>query len=104
MSIPNTSASFSSLIAFTQDVDYTRTEGFKHFKASYNHKNTRTTRNDPRGSCPHAEDVYQAAKGPGCSQWSFNSLSLQDFIKMGAVTAHHRVKRLSLAPYYTAQM
>ena len=32
------------------------------------------------------------------------TVSLQDFIKTGAVTAHHCLKCISLAPYYAAQM
>ena len=103
MSAPNASSS-SALVSFAQDVDYTRMEGFKRFKASYNVKNVRVARNDPRGSYPMAEDIYQAAKGPGCSQWSFNGLSLDDFISSGLVAARCCLKRLSLAPYYVAQM
>ena len=48
--------------------------------------------------------MYQAAKGPGCSQQSFDSLSLQDFIEMGAVAARCCLKHISLVPYYAAQM
>ena len=51
-----------------------------------------------------AKDVYQAAKGLGCSQWTFNGLSLQDFIETGAIAAHCHLKRLSLAWYYATQM
>ena len=104
MSAPNASSSSSALVSFTQDVDYTRTEGFKRFKASYNRKNARVACNNPRGVYPHAEDIYQATKGLGCSQQSFNGLSLQDFIETGAVAAHCRLKCLSLTPYYAAQM
>ena len=104
MSAPNASSSSSALVSFAQDVDYTKMEGFKRFKASYNCKNARAACNGPCGSYPCAEDVYQAAKGLGCSQWSFDSLSLQDFFEMGVVAACHCLKRLSLAPYYTAQM
>ena len=75
MSAPNASSS-SALVSFTQDVDYTQTEGFKWFKALYNCKNTRAAHNDPRGAYPQAEYIYQAAKGLGCSQHTFNSLSL----------------------------
>ena len=103
MSAPNASSS-SALISFAQDVDYTQMEGFKCFKATYNHKNAYVACNDPQGLYPRAEDVYQAAKGPGCSQWTFNSLSLQDFIKTGAMAACRCLKCLSLAPYYAAQM
>ena len=104
MSAPNTSSSSSALVSFAQDVDYTKMEGFKRFKASYNHKNTRAARNDPHGLYPHTKDIYQAAKGPGCSQQTFNGLSLQDFIETGAVAARHRLMCLSLAPYYATQM
>ena len=103
MSAPNTSSS-TPLIAFAQDVNYTKTEGFKQFKAAYNHKNAHATHNDAHGSYPWAEDVYQAAKGPGCSQRTFDGLSLQDFIETGAIAAHHHLKRLSLTPYYATQM
>ena len=46
----------------------------------------------------------QGVKGPGCALHSFNGLSLDDFISSGSVAAHHHLKRLSLAPYYVAQM
>ena len=103
MSAPNTSSS-SALVSFAQDVNYTRMEGFKRFKASYNIKNARVACNDPHGAYPTAEDVFQAAKGPGCSQRTFDRLSLDDFISSGSVAARHRLKCLSLAPYYVAQM
>ena len=35
---------------------------------------------------------------------SFDGLLLDDFISSGSVAARHRLKRLSLAPYYAAQM
>ena len=41
MSAPNASSSSSQLVSFAQDIDYTRTEGFKQFKARYNVKNAR---------------------------------------------------------------
>ena len=44
------------------------------------------------------------AKGPGCSQWTFNGLSLDDFILTGSMAACHCLKHLSLAPYFAAQM
>ena len=100
MSAPNT----SSLVAFAQDVNYTWTEGFKRFKATYNVKNARVARNDPRGSYPTAEAIFQAVKGLGCSQQTFNGLSLDDFISSGSVATRHHLKHLSLAPYYVAQM
>ena len=104
MSAANASSSSSQLVAYAQDVNYTCTEGFKRFKSRYNVKNTRCARNDPRGAYPSAEMVYQAVKGPGCTLRSFNGLSLDDFISSGSVAAHRRLKRLSLAPYYAAQM
>ena len=48
--------------------------------------------------------VYQAVKGPGCTLRSFDGLSLDNFISSGSVAARRRLKRLSLAPYYAAQM
>ena len=97
-------ASSSPLISYAQDVDYTRTEGFKQFKAKFNVKNARTTCNDPNAVYPLAKVVYQAVKGPGCTLRSLDSLSLDDFISSGAIAARRRLKRLSLAPYYAAQM
>ena len=104
MSAPNASSSSSQLVTYAQDVDYTRTEGFKRFKSCYNVKNARCARNDPRGAYPSAETVYQAVKGPGCTLRSFDGLSLDDFISSGSVAARRRLKHLSLAPYYAAQM
>ena len=43
-------------------------------------------------------------KGLGCTLWSLDSLSLDDFISSGAVAVRHHLKWLSLAPYYAAQM
>ena len=103
MSAPNTSSS-SQLISYAQDVDYTRTEGFKRFKAHYNVKNARATCNDPHGAYPSAKMVYQAVKGLGCTLHTFDGLSLDDFISSGSIAVCHHLKRLSLAPYYTAQM
>ena len=104
MSAPNASSSSSQLVGYAQDVDYTRTEGFKRFKSRYNVKNARCARNDPRGTYPSAETVYQAVKGPGCTLHSFDGLSLDNFITSGLVAARRRLKCLSLAPYYAAQM
>ena len=104
MSAPNASSSSSQLVGYSQDVDYTRTEGFKWFKSRYNVKNARVARNDPRGVYPSAETVFQAVKGLGCTLRSFDGLSLDDFISSGSVAARRRLKRLSLAPYYAAQM
>ena len=92
MSTPNASSSSSQLVAYAQDVDYTRTEGFKQFKVRYNVKNARATHNDPNGVYPSAETIYQAVKGPGCTLRSFDSLSLDDFISSGAVAARRRLK------------
>ena len=103
MSAPNSSSS-SQLVSYTQDVDYTRTEGFKWFKSRYNVKNARVARNDPWGSYPSAKMVYQAVRGPGCTLCSFDGLSLDDFISSGSISACRCLKRLSLAPYYAAQM
>ena len=103
MSAPNASSS-SQLISYAQDVNYTHTEGFKQFKAWYNVKNTRAARNDPNAAYPSAETVYQAVKGPGCMLRSLDSLSLDDFISSESVATCHCLKRLSLAPYYMAQM
>ena len=104
MSAPNTSSSSSQLISYTQDIDYTCTEGFKQFKVWYNVKNARAACNDPNGVYPSPEMIYQAMKGLGCTLWSFNSLLLDGFISSGSMAAHCRLKRLSLAPYYAAQM
>ena len=104
MSAPNTSSSSSQLVSYTQDVDYTHTKGFKHFKVWYNVKNAWVTRNNPNGVYPLAETIYQAVKGPGCTLWSFDLLSLDNFISSGAVAARCHLKCLSLAPYYAAQM
>ena len=80
MSAPNASSSSSSqLVAYAQDIDYTRTEGFKQFKARYNVKNARAARNDPNVVYPSPEVVYQAVKGPGMMERSLESLSLDDF-------------------------
>ena len=104
MSAPNASSSSSQFVSFAQDVDYTCTEGFKQFKAWYNVKNARVACNDPNGVYPAPEIIYQAAKGPGMTERSLDSLSLDDFILAGSVSACRRLKRLSLAPYYAAQM
>ena len=97
-------ASSSQLVSYAQDIDYTRTEGFKQFKAQYNVKNVRATHNNPNGVYPSAETIYQAVKGPGCTLRSFDSLSLDDFISAGAMAACRHLKHLFLAPYYMAQM
>ena len=103
MSAPNASSS-SQLVSYAQDIDYTRTEGFKVFKCRYNVKNAHTVRNDPNAAYPLAETVYQAVKGPGCTLHSLDALSLDNFISSGSVAAHRHLKCLSLAPYYATQM
>ena len=103
MSSPNASSS-TQLVSYAQDIDYTCTEGFKQFKAKYNVKNARAACNDPNSIYPSAETVYQAVKGPGCTLWSFDSLSLDNFISSSAIAAHRCLKCLSLAPYYAVQM
>ena len=104
MSAANASTSSSQLVSYAQDIDYTRTKGFKQFKVRFNVKNARTARNDPNGVYPSPKTIYQAVKGPGCTLWSFDSLSLDDFISSGSVAARHHLKCLSLVPYYAAQM
>ena len=104
MSAANASSSSSALISFAQDVDYTKMEGFKQYKAIVNQKNAHCTCNDPHGTYPTAGEVYNTVKGSGCSQKTFNALSLQDFITSGSIATHHHLKHLSLAPYYAAQM
>ena len=79
-------------------------EGFKQFKVKYNVKNAQAACNDPNAIYPSAETIYQAIKGPGCTLQSLDLLSLDDLISSGAIAAHRRLKRLSLAPYYAAQM
>ena len=102
MSAPNTSS--SQLVSYAQDVDYTRTEGFKQFKVRYNVKNARAACNNPNGAYLSAEMVYQAVKGLGCTLCSLDGLSLDNFISSSSMAARCRLKRLSLAPYYAAQM
>ena len=91
-------------MSFTQDIDYTKTEGFKQYKAIFNQKNTHCAHNDPCSAYPMAEDVYHTVKSSSCSQRTFDSLPLQDPITSGSIATHHHLKRLSLAPYYVAQM
>ena len=104
MSAPNASSSSSQLVSYAQEIDYTHTKGFKQFKVRYNVKNARAARNNPNGVYPSPEVIYQAAKGPRMTERSLDSLSLDDFISAGSVSARCRLKRLSLAPYYAAQM
>ena len=104
MSALNASSSSSQLVSYAQDVDYTHMEGFKCFKVRYNVKNTRAAHNNPNTAYPSAKMVYQAVKGLGCTLCSLNALLLDDFISSGSVAACRCLKRLSLAPYYAAQM
>ena len=103
MSATNTSSS-SALVSFAQDVNYTKTEGFKQYKAIFNQKNTQAARNNLQGAYLMVEDVYNAIKSSRCSQRTFDALSLQDFITSGSIAACCHLKCLSLAPYYAAQM
>ena len=103
MSAANASSS-SALVPFAQDVNYTKTEGFKQYKAIFNQKNAHYAHNNPRGAYPMAEDIYNTVKFSRCSQRTFNSLFLQDFITSGSIAAHCHLKCLSLVPYYVAQM
>ena len=104
MSAANASSSSSQLVSYAQDIDYTHTEGFKQFKAQYNVKHAQAACNDPNGVYPSPKMIYQVVKGLGCTLRSFNSLLLDDFISSGSVVARRRLKRLSLVPYYAAQM
>ena len=104
MSALDASSSSSQLVSYAQDIDYTRTEGFKQFKVRYNVRNACAARNDPNRVYPSPEVIYQAVKGPGMTERSLDSLSLDNFILAGSVSARRRLKRLSLAPYYAAQM
>ena len=99
-----TNASSSALISFAQDVDYTKMEGFKQYKAIFNQKNTCATCNNPRGTYLTAEDVYNTVKSSGCLQRTFDALLLQDFITLGSIATRCHLKCLSLAPYYAVQM
>ena len=66
MSSANASSS-NQLVSYTQDINYTHTEGFKQFKAWYNIKKARSVCNDPNGVYPSPEMIYQAVKGLGCT-------------------------------------
>ena len=103
MSAANASSS-SALVFFAQDVNYTKTEGFKQYKAIFNQKNAHYTCNNPCGAYPTVEDIYNTVKFSRCSQRTFDSLFLQDFITSGSIAAHCHLKCLSLVPYYVAQM
>ena len=92
MSAPNASSSSSQLVSYAQDIDYTRTEGFKQFKARYNVKNAHAARNNPNVVYPSPKVIYQAAKGLGMTERSLDSLSLDDFILAGSISACHHLK------------
>ena len=102
MSAANTSS--SALVSFAQDVNFTNTEGFKQYKAIFNQKTAHCACNNPHGTYLTVENVYNAVKSSGCSQRTFNSLSLQDFITSRLIAARHCLKCLSLVPCYAAQM
>ena len=104
MSNANASSSSTPLASYTQDINYTNMEGFKQFRSIYNQKNARIAHNDQRGAYPMVEDIYNVVKSSRCSQHTFKALSLQDFITSGSIAACRRLKRLSLVPYYAAQM
>ena len=73
-------------------------------KAIFNQKNTWAACNTPCESYLTVEEVYNVVKSLGCSQQTFDMLSLQDFITSRSITTHCCLKRLSLVPYYMAQM
>ena len=104
MSTPIASTFSLPLITSTQDINYSRMEGFKQFKAIFNQKNAQCTRNDPHGSYPMVLEVYTATKSSGMLEQDMGSLSLQDFITSGAIAACCHLKHISLVPYYAAQM
>ena len=103
MSAPLASTS-SPLVTFAQDINYSRTEGFKQFKVIYNQKNTQCTRNDPHGSYLTALEVYSTTKSSDMSLRDMGGLSFQDFVTLGSIATHCHLKCLSLTPYYVAQM
>ena len=102
----NTHASSSSLplVAFTQDINYSQTEGFKQFKVIYNQKNAQCAQNNSCGGYLTALEVYTTVKSSGMSERDFATLSIQDFITSGSVAVCCCLKCLSLVPYYAAQM
>ena len=57
--------SSSTLISFAQDVNYTKTEGFKQYKTIFNQKNAWAARNNPQGAYLMVEDTYNVS-GPLC--------------------------------------
>ena len=81
-----------------------RKEGFKHFKELYNKQNNRTVYDDPNMPYPIPKVIYNQVKNSGCSEWTFKSLSLQDFVISDLVATCHHLKCFSLALYYMDQM
>ena len=100
----NANTSSIALISYATNPNHTKTEGFKHFKKVYNRHNNRTAHDDPNDPYPIPKVIYNQVKNSGCSERDFKSLSLQDFVVAGSIAAHHWMKRISLAPYYYAQM
>ena len=98
MSNANASSSSSALVSYAQDIDYTKTEGFKQYKAIFNQKNAWAAHNDPHGLYPSVEDIYNMVKSSGCLQRTFKALSLQDFITSGSIAACRCLKCWSLRP------
>ena len=88
MSAPIASTSSTPLVSFAQDVDYSRMEGFKQFKAIYNQMNAQCARNDPCGSYLTALELYTTTKSSGMSMRDMDLLSFQDFVTFGSITAH----------------
>ena len=103
MSVPNASSS-SNIISYAANPNYTRTEGFKAFKKVYNCRNNCIACDDPNMLYPPPEVIYNQVKNSRCSEREFKSLSLQDFIVAGSISARCHMKQLSLAPYYQIQM
>ena len=104
MSAPNASLSSSALVSFAADPNYTKTEGFKQFQRLYNKRNAHCAHNDPNTSYPNAAIIYNRVKNSGSTEKEFKDLSLQDFMITSSVTACHKLKWLSLAPYYQAHI
>ena len=103
MSAPNTSSSFN-IVSYAANPNYTRMGGFKWFKKVYNKHNNCFVCNDPNMLYPPPKVIYNQVKNLGCSEREFKSLSLQDFVIVGLISAHHRMKQLSLVLYYQVQM
>ena len=97
-------SSSTTLVSFTADPDHTKMEGFKWFKKIYNCHNNWLARDNPNVPYPHPKVIYNQVKNSGYSEREFKSLFLQDFMIAGSIATRHHMKRLSLAPYYHAQM